>query len=96
MRLSSVLLPQPDAPSRHTNSPGSTSSVTPSSATTRWLPVPNDLVTSATDTTGRAAPRSRWVHRARGEQRALVGTRFHGVIVGLPCAVSILLSSVRS
>ena len=32
--LSSVLLPQPDAPTRQTNSPGATSSVRRSSATT--------------------------------------------------------------
>ena len=45
-RLSSVLLPQPDAPSRHTNSPGATSRLTPSSATTAPGPCPNTLRTS--------------------------------------------------
>ena len=36
--FSSVLLPQPDAPSRHTNSPFSTSRVTLSSA---WSELPS-------------------------------------------------------
>src|SRR5262245_2365787 len=37
MMLSNVLLPQPDGPSRQTNSPLRISSETSSSASTRWL-----------------------------------------------------------
>src|SRR6201999_4561766 len=44
---SSVLLPHPDAPIRHTNSPGATDSDTPSSATTWLRPLPKALGTSS-------------------------------------------------
>ena len=48
--LSSVLLPQPDAPSRQTNSPGATSRLMWSSAATEARPFPNTFDTSAIDT----------------------------------------------
>ena len=44
-RLSSVDLPQPDAPSRHTNSPRPTDSEMSSRAVTESPPLPNTLVT---------------------------------------------------
>ncbi len=48
--LSSVLFPQPDAPSKHTNSPGATSRLMWSSATTEARPFPNTFVTSTIET----------------------------------------------
>ena len=50
--LSSVLLPQPDAPSRQTNSPGATSRLMWSSAATEARPFPNTFDTSAIETAG--------------------------------------------
>src|SRR3954471_7094081 len=49
-RFSSVLLPQPDAPSRQTNSPGATVRSTPSSATTARPAGPNVLRTPSSRT----------------------------------------------
>ena len=51
--LSSVLLPQPDAPSRQTNSPGATSRLMRSSAATEARPLPNTFETSAMETADR-------------------------------------------
>jgi hypothetical protein len=48
---SSVLLPQPDAPSRQTNSPCATVSETPSRASSALLPVPYVLETFSKRTT---------------------------------------------
>ena len=76
-RLSSVLLPQPDAPSRQTNSPGATSRVTPSSATTALAArcrTTFDDVGDGDDRTRSASGRSG--HRARGEQRVVVRRGF--------------------
>ncbi len=48
--LSSVLFPHPDAPSKHTNSPGATSRLMWSSAATEARPFPNTFVTSTMET----------------------------------------------
>ncbi len=48
--FSSVLLPQPDAPSKQTNSPGATSRLMWSSASTEARPFPNTFVTSTIET----------------------------------------------
>ena len=92
-----MLLPQPDAPSRQTNSPGATSRVTPSSATTRWLPLPNDLVTSAMDTTVRGDAPDPGKPGSAGEARdvLLFSLRSHGVIVGSSRLVNSALTMSR-
>src|SRR5262245_29560050 len=58
MMLSSVLLPQPDGPSRQTNSPLRISSETSSSASTRWLGSRpgNSIDTWLTEIAGACAP----------------------------------------
>ncbi len=55
-RLSSVDLPQPDAPSRQTNSPGSTCRSMPRSAVTASAPCPNVLPTPRSVSAGRTRP----------------------------------------
>ncbi len=55
MRFSSVLLPQPEAPMRVTNSPGATESDTLSRACSVVSPRPNTLDTSLISTAGPAA-----------------------------------------
>src|SRR5688500_4733719 len=58
MMLSSVLLPQPDGPSRQTNSPLRISTDTSSSASTRWLGSRpgNSIDTWSTTIAGACAP----------------------------------------
>src|SRR6185503_12862836 len=61
MMLSSVLLPQPDGPSRQTNSPLRMPSETSSSASTRWLGSRpgNSIDTWSTEMTGACVPDAR-------------------------------------